>query len=486
MSSANRRIRDPLHNLIEFNDELFERTLWDLLQTRPLQRLRRIKQLGFSDLVYPGATHTRFMHSLGAFHIARRLLARIRELMPKDFNQRNAESALAAALLHDIGHGPFSHAFETAAKHLEISHAAKHEMMTAALIRGTEITEVLDKVQKGFAEQVARMLEPGTEKSDIYSAVVSSQFDADRLDYMQRDRFSTGTHLGTVDCEWLLSNLEIGTERISVDEVEVPESKAATLVINSKGVLAAESYVLNLFHLYPVVYFHKTTRGAEKLFSQLFCRFFSVLQEGGRSLVQRCGLPTRHPFVRFAREAVARRKEPPLEEMLALDDTTLWGAFEQMHEAKDPLLSDFSRRLSHRRLFKCIDVRERLKSSVADLSSDKEMSKEASATLDKLCGDLQEKALLWNQKNNWDPKKLILTDKVSRKTYKEASEEKGLNEHIRVKMGDAIRSIDEVSSVVGAMQPFVAFRCYVASRGCEAERYVETALQDALKALKGG
>lgn len=175
MSSENRRIRDPLHNLIEFNDELFERTLWDLLQTRPFQRLRRIKQLGFSDLVYPGATHTRFMHSLGVFHIARRLLARIRELMPKDFNQRNAESALAAALLHDIGHGPFSHAFETAADHLEISHAAKHEMMTAALIRKSEIAEILDSFQKEFSEQVAGILEPGTEKSDIYSAVVSSQ-----------------------------------------------------------------------------------------------------------------------------------------------------------------------------------------------------------------------------------------------------------------------------------------------------------------------
>ena len=480
MSSANRRIRDPLHNLIEFNDELFERTLWDLLQTRPFQRLRRIKQLGFSDLVYPGATHTRFMHSLGAFHIARRLLARIRELMPKDFNQRNAESALAAALLHDIGHGPFSHAFETAAKHLEISHAAKHEMMTAALIRGTEITEVLDKVQKGFAEQVARMLEPGTEKSDIYSAVVSSQFDADRLDYMQRDRFSTGTHLGTVDCEWLLSNLEIGTERISVDEVEVPESKAATLVINSKGVLAAESYVLNLFHLYPVVYFHKTTRGAEKLFSQLFCRFFSVLREGGRSLAQRCGLPTRHPFFRFVRKAALHRKEPPLEEMLALDDTTMWGAFELMREAKDPLISDFAQRLSHRRLFKCIDVRERLKSSIKNSSSDKETL----AGLDNVCKDLQEKVRLWNQENGQDPQRIILTDEVSRKTYREASEKKGLNEHIRVKMGDAVRNIDEVSSVVGAMQPFVAFRCYVASRGCEAERYVETALQDAQKDLE--
>lgn len=482
MYSANRRIRDPLHNLIEFNDELFERTLWDLLQTRPFQRLRRIKQLGFSDLVYPGATHTRFMHSLGAFHIARRLLARIRELMPKDFNQRNAESALAAALLHDLGHGPFSHAFETAAEHLKISHAAKHEMMTVALIRKSEIAEILDNVQKGFTEQVAGILEPGMEKSDIYSAVVSSQFDADRLDYMQRDRFSTGTHLGTVDCEWLLSNMEIGTERIFVDEVEVPESKATTLVINSKGVLAAESYVLNLFHLYPVVYFHKTTRGAEKLFFQLLTRFFFLLQEGGKNLVKQSGLPARHPLFRFAREASARRKEPPVEEMIALDDTTMWGAFEQMGDAKDPLISDFSRRLSHRRLFKCIDVRERLKSGTASPSS----GKETSAALDNICEDLQEKINLWNQNNGQDPQKIILTDKVSRKTYKEASDKKGLNEHIRVKTGDTIRSIDEVSSVVGAMQPFVAFRCYVASRECEAYHYVEMLLQDALKALKRG
>lgn len=103
------RVRDPLHNLIEFGGDELERVLWRVVQTRPFQRLRRIKQLGFSDLVYPGASHSRFAHSLGVFHTARDLMNVIRAQRERSESRENR--ALAAALVHDVGHGPFSHAF---------------------------------------------------------------------------------------------------------------------------------------------------------------------------------------------------------------------------------------------------------------------------------------------------------------------------------------------------------------------------------------
>src|SRR5712672_3246889 len=110
-----RRIRDPVHDLIPFGTDRFEQMAWSLLETPEFQRLRRIKQLGFSELVFPGATHTRFAHSVGVFHAARQLSQLIKDRIGDQYNKERAEVAMAAALVHDLGHGPFSHAFEAAA-----------------------------------------------------------------------------------------------------------------------------------------------------------------------------------------------------------------------------------------------------------------------------------------------------------------------------------------------------------------------------------
>jgi HD superfamily phosphohydrolase len=113
------RIRDPIHNIIEFKGDEFENTMWRVINTRPFQRLRRVKQLGFSEFVYPGASHTRFAHCVGAFNIARRLMQIIeKHLTPTRYLESRAHVALAAALVHDLGHGPFSHAFEGVSKKL--------------------------------------------------------------------------------------------------------------------------------------------------------------------------------------------------------------------------------------------------------------------------------------------------------------------------------------------------------------------------------
>ena len=161
MTPRPQRIRDPVHNLIEFGIDQFEQTLWQVAQTPPFQRLRRIRQLGFSEFVFPGATHTRFAHSLGVFHIARQLMRVIEKHIHdghRVFGEHQAKVALAAALLHDVGHGVFSHAFEAIGKEFGLT-MAEHEHLSAVIIRETEIADALNKpLGKGFADEVAALV----------------------------------------------------------------------------------------------------------------------------------------------------------------------------------------------------------------------------------------------------------------------------------------------------------------------------------------
>jgi uncharacterized protein len=180
-----RRIRDPIHDLIEFSTDELDQLAWAILNCPEFQRLRRIKQLGFSELVFPGATHSRLAHSVGVFHTARQLSRLISDRLD-DFNPDRATVAQAAALVHDLGHGPFSHSFEGALKKLDVK--KRHEEWTVEIITGdTKVAETLRTFSAGFDSEVAKLLASET-PVDIYSSIVSSQFDADRLDYVRRDR----------------------------------------------------------------------------------------------------------------------------------------------------------------------------------------------------------------------------------------------------------------------------------------------------------
>lgn len=325
-STKAQRVRDPLHNLIEFNSEQFEHTLWQVIQTRPFQRLRRIRQLGFSELVFPGATHTRFAHSIGVFHTARLLMRVIKSMMDSPVKEHQLNVALAASLVHDVGHGMFSHSFEEVGKELELP-MARHERVSETLIRHGEIAEAFkEELGSGFADDVADVL-GRNEPANLYDSVVSSQFDADRLDYMQRDRLMTGVQSSGIDATWLLSNLEIGT--LEVDTDDDASRKVRTLVLGPKAFHAAESYVLSLFQLYPNVYLHKTTRGAEKLFTCLMGRVFALARGEHEDKV---GLPANHAIRRFAEEP------ENIGNVQALDDAVFWGALHMMEEAVDPLI----------------------------------------------------------------------------------------------------------------------------------------------------
>jgi uncharacterized protein len=435
------RIRDPIHSLIEFDDEDLEAALWQAIQTRPFQRLRRIKQLGFSDFVYPGASHSRLSHSIGVFHTARQLVQVIRLKSSAPLKRRKADTALAAALLHDIGHGPFSHAFESVGKKLGLK-MARHEFVSDALIRGSEIADVLNRqMGSGFADDVAEVIRSKGPRT-IYDAVVSSQFDADRLDYMRRDRTMAGSKHAGIDYDWLVANLEIGDVPVGVDDVST--GTLSTFVVGPKSVEAAEAYVLGLFQLYPTIYFHKATRGIEKIFITLLLRVFTLVIDGSWSLT---GLPELHPLVQFAKEPES------LDRAQGLDDTVVWGALPLLATADDALIAEFSKRLIERKLFKAFDVRASIKRHLNPSMSPAEMEDAA----DRISVKSLEMIDLWMKDKSFK----VLKDEGSRPPYKKLEESGGLLNQIMAKTAaGAIVDLAELSPVVGAIRPYRFSRLY--------------------------
>ena len=342
---SERRIRDPLHGLVVFggsNDperNETDRIAWRLIDTREFQRLRRIRQLGFSDLVYPGATHSRLAHSIGVYCIARRLVDLIELRKESDHDPNRARVALLAALLHDIGHGPFSHAFEAVAEAL--NRGKRHEEWSAEIVQDdqTEVHRVLRAADESLPEQVSALLME--EPTDIYATVVSSQFDADRLDYIQRDRLMTGVESGHVDFDWLLDCLEVGRVTIARDEpVESP-----CLYLGPKGLSVAEEYLEARFRLYRMVYMHKTTRAAEKMLEKLL--------KGAVSEMRGSDLAAREPLLRYL------ASEPSLGAYLDLDDATVWAALAAYAEHGSPQVAELAKRILHRQLYKCVNVGRR-------------------------------------------------------------------------------------------------------------------------------
>lgn len=338
------RVRDPVHDLIEFSTTDFEQLAWRTLNTLEFQRLRRIRQLGFSELVFPGATHSRFAHSVGVFHTARQLVRLISQKLKLDTYR--SEVAMCAALVHDVGHGPFSHAFEEAMAALGMKRA--HEDWTAEIVRGeTKLGLELENYDPQFRKDVADLLASDIPK-DIYATVVSSQFDADRLDYIQRDRLMTGTQQAAFDLPWILANLEV--DRIAYSKDGTAFAEADGLVLGTKALEAAEAFVLGLFQLYFVVYFHKTTRAAERMLAALLKRVGELIAEKRLDVT---ALSESHPLIDFMRSQ-------SLGTYLALDDFHLWTSMQVLTKASDDIVRELARGLLERELYKAVDVNGRL------------------------------------------------------------------------------------------------------------------------------
>jgi HD superfamily phosphohydrolase len=327
-------LRDPVHGLISFETDE-EAILLALLEASEVQRLRRIRQLGLASLVYPGADHTRFSHAIGAGFVMTRLIRRLRALHEElPFWQRitteRARDALAAALLHDLGHGPFSHLFEDA-----LPEAPPHETWTTRIIRDPE--SQVNRILRGFdptmPSRVADLV-VGRHELTFLARAVSGSFDVDRCDYLLRDAHFTGVTYGTFDLDWLLRSLRFG--------LSPADHSAPPLAIDgAKGVPAIESFILARLFMFQQVYFHKSSRASEWMLSRILARVRELLIDGARL-----------PDMPAAIAAIATSGDAEVHEYLALDDAVLWVALSAWREVTDPLLRDLSRRLFARQLFK--------------------------------------------------------------------------------------------------------------------------------------
>jgi HD superfamily phosphohydrolase len=321
--------------MIEFREEnKIDMAAWELIKTPDLQRLRRVKQLGVSEFVYPSATHSRFAHSLGVFRNARRLVQLIhREIslhrVEEEFNEQRANTAVLAAVLHDIGHGPFSHAFEEARKAVFLERGLgvsdgkikKHEGFTADMIEDQEglIGSILDSAGVQ-AHEVAELIRAET-PTDMYHAVISSSLDADRLDYIERDRYMTGVGAGAIDIEWLMDNVRVANIDVSAGADEDEAVYRHSFCLRYRARDAAEDFLLARYRLFTHVYLHKTTRGIEQLVSALFREIARAAFAAQR--IQ--GLDIDNPLIRFFEEG-----GDTLSNYRLLDDAAVWGAIHSL------------------------------------------------------------------------------------------------------------------------------------------------------------
>jgi uncharacterized protein len=330
-------LRDPVHGLVSFEAPPYT-LVPALLATREVQRLRRIRQLGLAALVYPGAEHSRFSHAIGAAHVMMRLIQRLEqvhhELPPEQrVTGERARELVAAALLHDVGHGPLSHLFEDA-----LPNAPCHEEWTRRILMSsnTEVHQVLVRCDPGLPERVCELI-AGRHSLPYLAGTVSGLIDVDRCDYLLRDAHFTGVTYGQFDLAWLLRSLRLG--------VAEGQNAPALAIDGVKGLPAIESFVLARLFMFQQVYFHKAARASEWHVSSILARLRTLL-ENGDSVTP---LPP-------AMRALVLNADASLEDYLRLDDGILWHCFDAWTHARDPILSDLCRRLQSRKLFKTLEL----------------------------------------------------------------------------------------------------------------------------------
>lgn len=340
-------IRDPIHDLIRIDSEV----VLDVIRTQPMQRLKRIKQLGLANYVYPSADHSRFCHSLGAYHLAGRMLTQLGRSSGKQITKEQRLIVELAALLHDIGHGPFSHLFERVLKEAGYKHKKliKHAKWTVKIINeDIGLKKVLSRVGKEVQRDVSAVIE-STYEPLYLSSIVSSQFDVDRFDYMLRDSYMTGVHYGEFDLNWMLRNLTLGEIDVQ-DEDNGNKKPVDTVVVDAKrGLSSLENYLTGNFYLYKHVYYHTTVRVAEAMLTKALVRALDVIQEGKL-------IGVNHSFF----DKVAHGEELTLDEYLSLDDNVVmsWLQSWASDNKGDAILRELSGDLLTRNLYKAFPIDE--------------------------------------------------------------------------------------------------------------------------------
>ncbi|WP_332025075.1 HD domain-containing protein, partial [Kaistella sp.] len=248
MTNKFKIINDPVHGFIKIPHEI----LFDVIEHPYFQRLRRISQTGLLNLIFPGATHTRFHHALGAMHLMFTALETLR-LKGTEISKEEEKSAMLAILLHDIGHGPFSHALENML--MEDWH---HEKLSLLLMND------LNKELDGELTMAIEMFQ-GKYHRKFFNQLISSQLDVDRLDYLKRDSFYTGVSEGNVNTQRIISMMNVADDK---------------LVIDAKGIYSIENFLTARMFMYWQVYYHKTSALAEHLLVKILDRAKTLVSEG--------------------------------------------------------------------------------------------------------------------------------------------------------------------------------------------------------------
>ena len=316
--SETKIINDPVFGFIKIPGGL----LMDIVNLPTIQRLSRIKQLGLASMVYPGAQHTRFQHSLGAFHLMSEAILSLSQKGVFIFDSE-AEAVQAAILLHDIGHGPFSHVLENTLiqgiSHEEISLFLMKEMnkdLGGRLTLAINIFE--DKYPKAFLHQL-----------------ISSQLDMDRLDYLCRDSFFTGVAEGKIASDRIIKMLDVREDR---------------LMVQAKGIYSIENYLTSRRLMYWQVYLHKTAVACEKILINILKRA-KTLQLSGENLFVS---PALHYFIsnNIDKDWINNKKEETIFWYKQLDDSDIWSAIKVWQGHPDKVLSILSKDLINRETFK--------------------------------------------------------------------------------------------------------------------------------------
>ena len=309
-------INDPIYGFVAIPDELH----FDIIEHPMFQRLRRIKQVSMTNMVYPGANHTRFAHSLGAMHLMRRAIQLLRG-KGYEITDEELEAASLAILLHDSGHGPFSHTLENS-----IVNGISHEDLSLMLMR--KFNEI-----HGGSLDLAIQIFTGSYEKGFLNKLISSQLDVDRIDYLKRDSFFTGVAEGNVNAERLLDMMEV------VDN---------GLAIEAKGIYSVESFLVARRIMYWQVYMHKTVLSAEYMLREVLKR--------ARLISRERPLPASPALSFFLRHQDGfgehDDKETMLEQFGRLDDADVMTAVKCWCDDKDFVLSELCRRLINRHLFR--------------------------------------------------------------------------------------------------------------------------------------
>ncbi|MGX6961595.1 HD domain-containing protein [Vagococcus xieshaowenii] len=316
--------KDPVHNDIQVQHQV----ILDLINAKEFQRLRRIKQLGTASFTFHGGEHSRFSHSLGVYEITRQIC----DIFERNFsiekdpidgwNDEERLVALCAALLHDVGHGPYSHTFEAI-------FSTNHEQFTVDIITSpfTEIYQILNKVEDGFPQKVASVITKQYPNQQVVQ-MISSQIDADRMDYLLRDAYFTGTQYGTFDLTRILRVIR-------------PYNKGICFTTN--GMHAVEDYIVSRYQMYMQVYFHPVSRGMEVILDHLL-KYAEQLFKESPDFFERTS-PLLVPFL---------EKSETLSDYLKLDDHVLNSYFMMWCDHPDETLSDLSKRFLNRKPLKSV------------------------------------------------------------------------------------------------------------------------------------